>query len=217
MATTVDVLNTTGKKSGSRELPAEVFDVVTNVPLMHQVVVAQLAAARQGTHKTKRRGEVSGAGRKPFKQKGTGRARQGSIRAPQHRGGGIIHGPKPRDYSQRTPKKMIAAALRGALSDRARNGRIHVIDQFAIGDAPSTKAAASFLAQVATSRNILVVLSREDELSYKSLRNLPSVHVIPADQLNAYDVLHAEDLVFTAAAMASFVESAVVTDVIEEA
>ena len=214
---TVDLIDVKGKKSGSVDLPGSIFDVQTNVPLIHQVVVAQLAAARQGTQSTLRRGEVSGSGRKPFKQKGTGRARQGSIRMPQHRGGGIIHGPKPRDYSQRTPKKMIAAALRGALSDRARNGRIHVIDQFAIGDAPSTKAAASFLAQVATSRNILVVLSREDELSYKSLRNLPSVHVIPAGQLNAYDVLHAEDLVFTAAAMASFVESAVVSDVIEEA
>jgi large subunit ribosomal protein L4 len=176
------------------------------------VVVAQLAAARQGTQSTLRRGEVSGSGRKPFKQKGTGRARQGSIRMPQHRGGGIIHGPKPRDYSQRTPKKMIAAALRGALSDRARNGRIYVIDQFGIGDSPSTKAAASFLAQVAVSRNILVVLGRDDEVSYKSLRNLPAVHVIPSDQLNAYDVLHAEDIVFTAAALSSFVESAVVSE-----
>ena len=209
---TVDLIDVKGKKSGSVDLPGSIFDVQTNVPLIHQVVVAQLAAARQGTQSTLRRGEVSGSGRKPFKQKGTGRARQGSIRMPQHRGGGIIHGPKPRDYSQRTPKKMIAAALRGALSDRARNGRIHVIDQFAIGTAPSTKAASAFLAQVATSRNILVVLSREDELSYKSLRNLPEVHVIPSDQLNAYDVLHAEDIVFTASAMASFVEAAVVTE-----
>ncbi len=206
---TVDLIDVKGKKSGSIDLPEGLFDVQTNVPLIHQVVVAQLAAARQGTQSTLRRGEVSGSGKKPFKQKGTGRARQGSVRMPQHRGGGIIHGPKPRSYDQRTPKKMIAAALRGALSDRARAARIHVIDQFAIGSAPSTKAAASFLAQVAQSKNILVVLDRSDELSYKSLRNLQTVHVLPVDQLNAYDVLHADDVVFTAAALTSFVESAV--------
>ena len=205
----VDLIDVKGKKSGSVDLPEALFDVQTNVPLIHQVVVAQLAAARQGTQSTLRRGEVSGSGRKPFKQKGTGRARQGSIRMPQHRGGGIIHGPKPRDYSQRTPKKMIAQALLGALSDRARNGRIHVIDQFGIQDAPSTKAAASFLSQISTARNILVVLDRSDEVSYMSLRNLQNVHVIPVDQLNAYDVLHAEDLVFTAAALTSFVGSSV--------
>jgi large subunit ribosomal protein L4 len=206
---TVDLIDVKGKKSGSIDLPEGLFDVQTNVPLIHQVVVAQLAAARQGTQSTLRRGEVSGSGKKPFKQKGTGRARQGSVRMPQHRGGGIIHGPKPRSYDQRTPKKMIAAALRGALSDRARAGRIHVIDQFALGTAPSTKAAASFLSQVATSKNILVVLDRSDELSYKSLRNLQTVHVLPVDQLNAYDVLHADDVVFTAAALTTFVESAV--------
>jgi large subunit ribosomal protein L4 len=206
---TVDLIDLKGKKSGSVDLPEALFDVQTNVPLIHQVVVAQLAAARQGTQSTLRRGEVSGSGKKPFKQKGTGRARQGSVRMPQHRGGGIIHGPKPRSYDQRTPKKMIAAALRGALSDRARGGRIHVIDQFALGSAPSTKAAASFLAQVAQSKNILVVLDRSDELSYKSLRNLQTVHVLPVDQLNAYDVLHSDDIVFTAAALTSFVESAV--------
>ena len=205
----VDLIDVKGKKSGSVDLPEALFDVQTNVPLIHQVVVAQLAAARQGTQSTLRRGEVSGSGRKPFKQKGTGRARQGSVRMPQHRGGGIIHGPKPRDYSQRTPKKMIAQALLGALSDRARNGRIHVIDQFGIQDAPSTKAAASFLSQISTARNILVVLDRSDEVSYMSLRNLQNVHVIPVDQLNAYDVLHAEDLVFTAAALTSFVGSSV--------
>lgn len=205
----VDLIDVKGKKSGSVDLPEALFDVQTNVPLIHQVVVAQLAAARQGTQSTLRRGEVSGSGKKPFKQKGTGRARQGSVRMPQHRGGGIIHGPKPRDYSQRTPKKMIAQALLGALSDRARNGRIHVIDQFGIQDAPSTKAAASFLSQISTARNILVVLDRSDEVSYMSLRNLPTVHVIPVDQLNAYDVLHAEDLVFTAAALTSFVGSSV--------
>jgi large subunit ribosomal protein L4 len=205
----VDLIDVKGKKSGSVDLPEALFDVQTNVPLIHQVVVAQLAAARQGTQSTLRRGEVSGSGKKPFKQKGTGRARQGSVRMPQHRGGGIIHGPKPRDYSQRTPKKMIAQALLGALSDRARNGRIHVIDQFGIQDAPSTKAASSFLSQISTARNILVVLDRSDEVSYMSLRNLQNVHVIPVDQLNAYDVLHAEDLVFTAAALTSFVGSSV--------
>lgn len=205
----VDLIDVKGKKSGSVDLPEALFDVQTNVPLIHQVVVAQLAAARQGTQSTLRRGEVSGSGKKPFKQKGTGRARQGSVRMPQHRGGGIIHGPKPRDYSQRTPKKMIAAALLGALSDRARNGRIHVINEFGIAGAPSTKAAASFLANISTAKNILVVLDRMDEISYMSLRNLQNVHVIPVDQLNAYDVLHAEDLVFTANALESFVGTAV--------
>jgi len=137
----VDVKTPAGKAAGTMELPADIFDVQTNIPLLHQVVVAQLAAARQGTHDTKRRGEVSGSGKKPFKQKGTGRARQGSIRAPQYRGGGITHGPHPRDYDQRTPKKMKAAALRGALSDRARNGNIHVLSSVVEGDAPSTKQA----------------------------------------------------------------------------
>ena len=206
---TVDVIDVSGKKAGSVDLPTALFDVQTNVPLIHQVVVAQLAAARQGTQSTKRRGEVSGTGKKPFKQKGTGRARQGSIRMPQHKGGGIIHGPKPRDYSQRTPKKMIVAALRGALSDRARAGRLHVINEFAIGANPSTKAAASFLAKISPAKNILVVLDRADEVSYKSLRNLQNVHVLPVDQLNAYDVLHADDVVFTAAALTSFVGAAV--------
>jgi large subunit ribosomal protein L4 len=205
----VDLIDVKGKKAGSVDLPEALFGVQTNVPLIHQVVVAQLAAARQGTQSTLRRGEVSGSGKKPFKQKGTGRARQGSVRMPQHRGGGIIHGPKPRDYSQRTPKKMIAAALLGALSDRARNGRIHVINEFGIAGTPSTKAAASFLSTISTAKNILVVLDRNDEISYMSLRNLQNVHVIPVDQLNAYDVLHAEDLVFTATALESFVGAAV--------
>ena len=131
------------------DLPAEIFDVAVNVPLIHQVVVAQQAAARQGTASTKRRGEVRGGGRKPYKQKGTGRARQGSTRAPQFAGGGVVHGPKPRDYDQRTPKKMKAAALRGALSDRARNGRIHVVDSLVTGDVPSTKSALAALAGLA--------------------------------------------------------------------
>ena len=200
----VDVLDVTGKKAGSVELPADLFEAQTNIPLIHQVVVAQLAAARQGTQSAKTRGEVSGAGRKPFKQKGTGRARQGSIRAPQMRGGGMVHAVKPRGYEQRTPKKMIAAALRGAVSDRARNGRLHVINAFALGDAPSTKAAASVLAAITSRRNVLVVLDRSDLVSAKSLRNLPTVHVIWVDQLNAYDVLLSDDLVFTKAAFDAY-------------
>jgi large subunit ribosomal protein L4 len=206
---TVDLIDVKGKKSGSVDLPEALFDATTNVPLIHQVVTAQLAAARQGTQSTLRRGEVSGSGKKPFKQKGTGRARQGSVRMPQHRGGGIIHGPKPRDYDQRTPKKMIAAALRGALSDRARNGKVHVVDQFGIKDTPSTKAASSFLSTISEASKVLVVLDRSDEVSLKSLRNLNDVHVIAVDQLNAYDVLKAEDVVFTAAALAQFVEAQV--------
>ncbi len=204
-ATKIDVLDVSGKKAGSVELAADLFDVQTNVPLIHQVVVAQLAAARQGTSSTKRHGEVSGTGKKPFKQKGTGRARQGSMRAPQMRGGYIAHGPKPRDYDQRTPKKMKAAAIRGAVSDRVRNGRLHVIAEFAIGSAPSTKAAAAILAQLTQRRNVLVVLDRTDDLSYKSLRNLQNVHVLPVDQLNAYDILLSDDLVFTKAALDAYI------------
>lgn len=203
----LDVVKADGKKAGSVELPAALFDVKTNIPLIHQVVVAQLAAARQGTHSTKRRGEVSGAGRKPFKQKGTGNARQGSIRAPHMTGGGIVHGPKPRDYSQRTPKKMIAAALLGALSDRARGQRLHIVDAFGIDGAPSTKAAAAVLAQLAPAKNVLVVIERDDELTLKSVRNLDYVHVLEVGQLNAYDVLVSDDIVFTKAAFDAFVAS----------
>ncbi|MGB4136995.1 MAG: 50S ribosomal protein L4 [Microbacterium sp.] len=203
----LDVLKADGKKAGSIELPAELFDVKTNIPLIHQVVVAQLAAARQGTHSTKRRGEVSGAGRKPFKQKGTGNARQGSIRAPHMTGGGIVHGPKPRDYSQRTPKKMIAAALLGALSDRFRGERLHAVEGFGIEGAPSTKAAARLLAEVTGSKNVLVVTERSDELTVKSVRNLADVHVLSFDQLNAYDVLVSDDIVFTQAALEGFIAS----------
>ncbi|MFE7843867.1 50S ribosomal protein L4 [Microbacterium sp. NPDC057407] len=201
----LDVVKADGKTAGSVQLPAELFDVKTNIPLIHQVVVAQRAAARQGTHSTKRRGEVSGAGRKPFKQKGTGNARQGSIRAPHMTGGGIVHGPKPRDYSQRTPKKMIAAALLGALSDRARGDRLHVVDSFGIEGAPSTKAAAAVLATLAPTKNVLVVITRDDELSILSVRNLAYVHVLYSDQLNAYDVLVSDDIVFTKAAFDAFV------------
>ena len=201
----LDVVDAKGKKAGSVELPAAIFDVQTNVPLIHQVVTAQLAAARQGTHSTKGRGQVSGSGSKPFKQKGTGRARQGSIRAPQMKGGGIVHGPHPRDYSQRTPKKMIAAALRGALSDRARGERLHVIDSLSVGNVPSTKAIAALLMDIAPSKNVLIVLEREDDTSYKSVRNLSTVHVLPYDQLNAYDVLVSDDIVFTKGAYDAFV------------
>jgi large subunit ribosomal protein L4 len=202
---TIDVLDATGKKAGTAELPAEVFDVQTNVPLIHQVVVAQMAAARQGTHSTKRRGEVSGGGKKPYKQKGTGRARQGSTRAPQFTGGGVVHGPKPRDYSQRTPKKMKAAALRGALSDRARAGRVHVVSGFFDADAmPSTKLAIAVLAGISDRRNLLVVLERDDVASAKSLRNVDRAHVLTADQLNTYDVLVSDDVVFTRGALDAF-------------
>jgi large subunit ribosomal protein L4 len=208
--TSLDVLDAKGKKAGTVELPASVFDVQTNVPLIHQVVTAQLAAARQGTHKTKGRGEVSGSGSKPFKQKGTGRARQGSIRMPQHRGGGIVHGPVPRSYAQRTPKKMIAAALLGVISDRARGERLHIVDGFGtVNGAPSTKAAAELLASLngghGVTRNVLVVLERGDEAAEKSVRNLKDLHVLYADQLNAYDVVVSDDIVFTKAAYESFV------------
>jgi large subunit ribosomal protein L4 len=210
--TSLDILDAKGKKAGSVDLPASVFDVQTNVPLIHQVVTAQLAAARQGTHKTKGRGEVSGSGSKPFKQKGTGRARQGSIRMPQHRGGGIVHGPVPRSYAQRTPKKMIAAALLGVISDRARGERLHVVDGFGtVNGAPSTKAAAELLASLngghGVTRNVLVVLERGDEAAEKSVRNLKDLHVLYADQLNAYDVVVSDDIVFTKAAYESFVGS----------
>ena len=175
--TAVDVRTPAGKASGTVELPAEIFDVQVNVPLIHQVVVAQLAAARQGTHDTKTRAEVSGGGRKPYKQKGTGRARQGSIRAPQFTGGGISHGPHPRDYSQRTPKKMKAAALRGALSDRAREGRIQVITELVSGETPSTKAAIKAIEALGLEGNILIAIDRDDDVSALSLRNVPDVHV----------------------------------------
>jgi len=187
------------------DLPAEIFDAETNIPLIHQVVVAQQAAARQGTHATKSRGEVRGGGRKPYKQKGTGRARQGSIRAPQFTGGGVVHGPQPRDYDQRTPKKMKAAALRGALSDRARAGRIHVVESLVAGAAPSTKNAVAALAGLSGSRRQLVVLERDDAITWLSLRNVASVHLIAVDQLNTYDVLVNDEIVFTTTALEAFV------------
>ena len=201
---TIDVLDLKGKKAGTVDLPAEVFDVETNIPLMHQVVVAQLAAGRQGTHATKTRGMVSGGGKKPFRQKGTGNARQGSIRAPHFTGGGIVHGPQPRDYSQRTPKKMKVGALRSALSDRARNGRIHVVIALFEGEKPSTKQALAAVRALVADRPALVVLERGDELSALSLRNAREVHVLWADQLNTYDVLDNEDVIFTQGALEAF-------------
>jgi large subunit ribosomal protein L4 len=202
---TIDVVSPTGDKAGTVDLPADLFDVPVNVPLIHQVVVAQLAAARQGTHSTLTRGDVRGGGTKPYRQKGTGRARQGSIRAPHFAGGGVVHGPTPRSYAQRTPKKMKAAALRGALSDRARNGRIHVVSAFASDDTPSTKSAAALLAGLSSRRHVLVVLDRESEAAWKSLRNLTTVHVLAVDQLNTYDVLVSDDVIFTQAALEQFV------------
>ncbi len=201
---TLDVRKADGSTAGTVELPAELFDVASNIPLMHQVVVAQMAAARQGTHKAKTRAEVSGGGRKPYRQKGTGRARQGSTRAPQFVGGGTSHGPVPRSYAQRTPKKMIVAALRGALSDRARSRRIHVIDELVAEGAPSTKAARSFLGLLADRHRFLVVVERADTAGWKSLNNLPGVHPIAPDQLNTYDVLVSDDVVFTTASLATF-------------
>jgi large subunit ribosomal protein L4 len=202
----VDVRTPGGTTAGSVTLPGELFDAPANVSLLHQVVVAQLAAARQGTHSTKTRGEVRGGGVKPYRQKGTGRARQGSIRAPQFAGGGIVHGPQPRNYEQKTPKKMKAAALRGALSDRAREDRVHVVSAFVEGDAPSTKAALKVLDAVTAAKRVLVVLDRDDVLNWISLRNVPRVHLIEAGQLNTYDVLVADEVVFTETALAEYIE-----------
>ena len=204
MTLTVEVKSATGTTGRSVDLPEDVFGVQVNIPLIHQVVVAQLAAARQGTHSTKTRGEVRGGGRKPYRQKGTGRARQGSTRAPQFAGGGVVHGPKPRDYAQRTPKKMKALALRGALSDRAAHERIHVVDSLAGGDAPSTKTAVSLLATISERKHVLVVAERTDVLTWKSLRNAKAVHLLSPGQLNTYDVLVSDDVVFTESALAVF-------------
>ena len=206
--TSVNVVSPASDETTTVDLPDAIFAAKINVPLMHQVVVAQRAAARQGTHATKTRGMVSGGGRKPYRQKGTGRARQGSTRAPQFTGGGVAHGPQPRDYTQRVPKKMKAAALRGALSDRAANERIFVVTNFVEGDAPRTKDALAVLAQVTdgASRNILVVAQSDDELTWKSLRNVPAVHLLAEDQLNTYDVLVSDYVVFTEAALRAFVE-----------
>jgi large subunit ribosomal protein L4 len=200
----IDILSPAGEKTGSVELPAEIFDAKVSIPLIHQVVVAQLAAARQGTHKTKTRGEVRGGGRKPYRQKGTGRARQGSTRAPQFTGGGVVHGPVPRDYSQRTPKKMVKAALKGALTDRARHNRIHVVTGVVEGEAPSTKAARGLLGKISERKNVLLIAERAEEVAWLSARNLPQVHILEAGQLNTYDVIVSDDVVFTKAAFDRF-------------
>ncbi len=205
MALTLEVKNAEGKKVGSVDLPADIFDAQTNIPLIHQVVTAQLAAARQGTQKAKNRGETSGSGKKPFKQKGTGRARQGSVRAPLQRGGGAAHAVRPRDYAQRTPKKMIAAALRGVLSDRQRNDRLHILDQIAAE--ASTKNALTAVRQFSERKNLLVVVSRSEDLAWRSLRNAENLHLLVPDQLNAYDILKSDDIVFSEAAIKDFLKA----------
>jgi large subunit ribosomal protein L4 len=199
----VDVKNAKGSVVGSVDLPASIFDVQANIPLIHQVVTAQLAAARAGTAKAKTRAEVSGSGKKPFKQKGTGNARQGSVRAPLQRHGGVSHGPIPRSYDQRTPKKMIKAALAGTLSDRQREDRIHVIDQ--IAESPSTAASIAAVRQFSNRKNLLVVVSRTEDIAWRSLRNATDLHLIVNDQINAYDVLKSDDVVFTEKAIREFI------------
>ncbi|MDO5512027.1 50S ribosomal protein L4 [Corynebacterium sp.] len=208
----LDVHTADGKTDGQVELPAEIFDREVSIALMHQVVNAQLAGARQGTHSTKTRAEVRGGGRKPYRQKGTGRARQGSIRAPHYAGGGISHGPKPRDYSQRTPKKMKAAALAGALSDRARNARIHVITELVPGQSPSTKSARTFIERLTDRKSVLLVVGREDLNARRSANNLPGVHILDASQLNTYDVLKSDDVVFSVEALHAFINRNNVAD-----
>ena len=206
----IKVVTPSGKGGKDVELPAEFFGVKVNIPLIHQVVVGQEAAARQGTHATKTRGEVRGGGRKPYRQKGTGRARQGSLRAPQYAGGGTVHGPVPRSYVQRTPKKMKAAALRGALSDRSSHGRVSVVSRFVEGEEPSTSAALTVLRAAVgetgarLSLSVLVVVNDGDELTRKSLRNAVGVRVLVSGQLNTYDVLASDHVVFTHAALAEF-------------
>jgi large subunit ribosomal protein L4 len=204
MSAVVSVVSPSGDTGQTVELPDEIFDAKVNVPLIHQVVTAQQAAARQGTHATKTRGEVRGGGKKPYRQKGTGRARQGSVRAPQYAGGGTVHGPTPRSYRQRTPKKMKSAALRGALSDRARSGRVHVVSHFVEGDVPRTKEAVEVLRKITAAPRTLVVVGGDDELSWLSLRNVVGVHVLDAGQLNTYDVVASDDVVFTEEALAEF-------------
>ena len=204
-----------GAQDKTVDLPEEIFAAKVNVPLIHQVVVAQQAAARQGTHAAKTRGQVRGGGKKPYRQKGTGRARQGSLRAPQYNGGGTVHGPVPRSYAQRTPKKMKAAALRGALSDRLSHGRVLVVSGFVDGDVPKTKVAVAVLTGALSSsggslgRPVLVVAHRDDEVTWKSLRNVPRVHVLAEDQLNTYDVLASDHVVFTEQALTAFISRSV--------
>ena len=201
----------TGASVGSVDLAEALFAAPVNEAVLHQAVVAQLAGRRTGTHDTKTRGEVRGGGKKPYRQKGTGRARQGSTRAPQFTGGGVVHGPTPRDYTQRTPKKMKAAALRSALSDRARSGALHVVTSVVTGDVPSTKAARKVVEGLLAGNDdagerthVLVVVERDDAVSLLSLRNLPQVHILWPDQLNTYDVLYSDVVVFTSPALETF-------------
>jgi large subunit ribosomal protein L4 len=213
VSTSISVVSSSGATGKDVELPDEIFGRAVNIPLIHQVVVAQEAAARQGTHSTKTRGLVRGGGRKPYRQKGTGRARQGSLRAPQYAGGGVVHGPKPRSYEQRTPKKMKAAALRGALSDRASHGRVAVVSGFVDGDVPKTKDALSVLLAAAGQAGrlpagVLVVAPADDELTWKSLRNARGVRVLATEQLNTRDVLVSEFVVFTEPALDAFIAKA---------
>jgi large subunit ribosomal protein L4 len=193
---TIKMKSAAGQDKGSVELDDTIFGIEPNVPVMHQVVTAQLAARRAGTQSTRTRAEVAGGGAKPWKQKGTGRARQGSIRSPQWKGGGVALGPKPRSYEQRTPKKMIRLALRSALSDRAADGKVIVLDDWGF-DGPSTKAAAALLRSLDVGGRTLVIVDGNDEIAWKSFRNLPEVHLIESGQLNAYDVLVADQLLFT--------------------
>jgi large subunit ribosomal protein L4 len=196
----LEVLDQSGKAVGEQELDPAVFAVQVNVPVMHQVVVAGLAAARQGSHSTKTRAEVSGGGRKPWRQKGTGRARHGSIRSPLWVGGGVAHGPKPRDYEQRVPKKMKRLALRSALTDRARDGRIKLVEGISFAE-PKTREAADALASLGMFGNVLVVLPEPDEVVEKSFRNIPEVKIVYPGNLSTYDVLYADWVLFTRAAL----------------
>jgi large subunit ribosomal protein L4 len=200
----LEVLAGDGAKAKQVQLPQAVFGVPVNVALIHQVVVAQLAAARQGTHATKTRAQVSGGGSKPWRQKGTGRARQGSRRAPQWTGGGTVFGPQPRSYAQRTNKKMIAAALRSALSDRVSDGRLFVVNSVVSGDTPSTRQALEALSVIGDYTSALVVLHRDEDLAWLSLRNVPHVHALAVDQLNVYDVVANQMVVFTSPALGEF-------------
>jgi large subunit ribosomal protein L4 len=208
----IDVTTASGDKAGTVDAPDDLFGIEPNIPLMHQVVTAQLAHRRAGTHSTKTRAEVAGGGAKPWRQKGTGRARQGSIRAPQWRGGGIAHGPKPRDYSQRTPKKMVRLALRCALSDRAANGNVLVVDDWGISE-PKTKSGIALLEALGLRKagerppRVLLVLDRTEDAAWKSFRNLGvRVQIVLPEELNAYDVLVNDYVVFSKATLTTAVE-----------
>jgi large subunit ribosomal protein L4 len=196
----VNILKPTGESSGEIALDDAIFAAKVNVPLMHQIVTAQLAAARAGTHSTKTRGEVRGGGAKPWRQKGTGRARHGSSREPQWKGGGVTFGPKPRDYTQDTPKKMKAAALRSAISVRAREGKLFVVDGLAF-EKPKTREAIAALKVWGVEGKVLLVLTLDDQNVAFAFRNLPDVHVIAEHQLNVYDIMNADNLVFVRAAV----------------